>query len=473
MRSTVLVDHDVLPFTSVFIEPAKVLFLNNAINHGVLTPLGIQQAQETGKSVLFLLEANPAAGFGLLMAYTVFGKGMAKATAPGAAIIQFFGGIHEVYFPYVLMKPAADPGHDRRWHDPDLHQRARSTRGCAPRRRRGRSSRSTRRPPPGSFLGVTLSVIGGFAVDVRDRRTPAAHGQGRPRGGGDLQVAMGVMVAMKGKESAAAAAGHRRPGRRTERPDPLDRVRLRRGDGFVGDGRLGAPQEDPGRRVLRRHRREQGDLQPRRHLRPGGHPPGPRRPGRSRAHPVGGPRVRGQLHGQPEVRRDRRAPAPDQRARSRRGRGRTGPRRSPPGWALSSPRARSSSTGRPGRGTTPSPRPASCSSPAARSTPAYVASMHEREKSVSTFVGNSLAIPHGTNDAKAVDPRQRALVRPLPPGHRLERQGRRSSSSASPEPATTTSPCWARSPRCSSTPTKSRRSRPRRRTLTWPRCSMA
>ena len=100
-----LVDHSLLPLTSLFIEPAKVLFLNNAINHGVLTPLGIQEATENGKSVLFLLEANPAAGLGLLMAYSVFGKGTAKATAPGAAIIQFFGGIHEVYFPYVLMKP--------------------------------------------------------------------------------------------------------------------------------------------------------------------------------------------------------------------------------------------------------------------------------------------------------------------------------------------------------------------------------
>ncbi|MGN6780425.1 MAG: PTS transporter subunit EIIC, partial [Marmoricola sp.] len=78
-----LIGHNVLPFTSIFIEPAKVLFLNNAVNHGVLTPLGIQQAQQSGKSVLFLLEANPAAGFGLLMAYSVFGKGMAKATAPG------------------------------------------------------------------------------------------------------------------------------------------------------------------------------------------------------------------------------------------------------------------------------------------------------------------------------------------------------------------------------------------------------
>ena len=82
-----------------------MLFLNNAINHGVLTPLGIQEAAEKGKSVLFLLEANPGPGLGLLLAYTFFGRGLAKASAPGAAIIQFFGGIHEVYFPYVLMKP--------------------------------------------------------------------------------------------------------------------------------------------------------------------------------------------------------------------------------------------------------------------------------------------------------------------------------------------------------------------------------
>ena len=100
-----LVDNDLLPLTSIIIEPAKVLFLNNAINHGVLTPLGMQEAAEQGKSVLFLLEANPGPGLGLLLAYTFFGRGVAKATAPGAAIIQFFGGIHEIYFPYVLMKP--------------------------------------------------------------------------------------------------------------------------------------------------------------------------------------------------------------------------------------------------------------------------------------------------------------------------------------------------------------------------------
>src|SRR5699024_6653902 len=89
----------------LLIEPAKVFFLNNAINHGVLTPLGISEAAVDGKSVLFLLEANPGPGVGILLAFTIFGRGAARASAPGAAIIQFFGGIHEIYFPYVLMKP--------------------------------------------------------------------------------------------------------------------------------------------------------------------------------------------------------------------------------------------------------------------------------------------------------------------------------------------------------------------------------
>jgi PTS system mannitol-specific IIC component len=100
-----LVHHHMLPLTAVIIEPAKVLFLNNAINHGVLTPLGLDQAKQAGHSALFLLEANPGPGAGVLLAYMVFGRGIAKATAPGALIIQFLGGIHEVYFPYVLAKP--------------------------------------------------------------------------------------------------------------------------------------------------------------------------------------------------------------------------------------------------------------------------------------------------------------------------------------------------------------------------------
>lgn len=101
-----LVSTGLLPVTSILIEPAKVLFLNNAINHGVLTPLGTTAAAETGKSILFLLEANPGPGLGILAAFALFGVGLSKASAPGAIIIHFLGGIHEVYFPYILMKPA-------------------------------------------------------------------------------------------------------------------------------------------------------------------------------------------------------------------------------------------------------------------------------------------------------------------------------------------------------------------------------
>ncbi|WP_372713366.1 PTS mannitol transporter subunit IICBA [Ilyobacter sp.] len=100
-----LVDMNLLPLTSLIVEPAKILFLNNAINHGVFSPLGIQQSTEVGKSLFFLIEANPGPGLGILVAYMLFGKGMAKDSAPGAAIIHFFGGIHEIYFPYVLMQP--------------------------------------------------------------------------------------------------------------------------------------------------------------------------------------------------------------------------------------------------------------------------------------------------------------------------------------------------------------------------------
>ncbi|MCU1402219.1 MAG: mannitol transporter subunit [Microbacteriaceae bacterium] len=100
-----LVNAHLLPLASIFIEPAKVVFLNNAINHGVLDQLGAQQVQQTGKSILFLLEANPGPGVGLLLAFMFFGVGVARATAPGALIIQVFGGIHEIYFPYVLSKP--------------------------------------------------------------------------------------------------------------------------------------------------------------------------------------------------------------------------------------------------------------------------------------------------------------------------------------------------------------------------------
>ncbi|MFP7159296.1 PTS mannitol transporter subunit IICBA [Priestia aryabhattai] len=94
-----------LPLTSILIEPAKILFLNNAINHGIISPIGAEQIRTSGKSILLLLEANPGPGFGVLLAYSFFGKGTAKKSAPGAALIQFVGGVHEIYFPYVLMRP--------------------------------------------------------------------------------------------------------------------------------------------------------------------------------------------------------------------------------------------------------------------------------------------------------------------------------------------------------------------------------
>ena len=100
-----LVKRSLLPLTSLFVEPAKILFLNNAINHGVFTPLAMDQVAEAGKSIFFLIEANPGPGLGLLLAYSFFGKGAAKSSAPSAVIIHFLGGIHEIYFPYVLMNP--------------------------------------------------------------------------------------------------------------------------------------------------------------------------------------------------------------------------------------------------------------------------------------------------------------------------------------------------------------------------------
>ena len=101
-----LVDHAILPLIPVFVEPAKVLFLNNAINHGIFTPLGAEQVQEVGKSIFYMIETNPGAGTGVLLAYWLFSKDkMTKASAPGALIVHLVGGIHEIYFPYILMNP--------------------------------------------------------------------------------------------------------------------------------------------------------------------------------------------------------------------------------------------------------------------------------------------------------------------------------------------------------------------------------
>jgi len=100
-----LVNNNLLPLVSIVVEPAKVLFLNNAINHGVLAPLGVAQSVANGKSILFMIETNPGPGLGILLAYLFFGPRALRPSAPGAIIIHFFGGIHEIYFPYVLMNP--------------------------------------------------------------------------------------------------------------------------------------------------------------------------------------------------------------------------------------------------------------------------------------------------------------------------------------------------------------------------------
>ena len=101
-----LVNAHLLPLAAIFIEPAKVLFLNNAINHGIFTPIGATQVETAGKSIMYMLEANPGPGLGVLLAYMFFSKDdMTRQSAPGAIIIHFLGGIHEIYFPYVLMNP--------------------------------------------------------------------------------------------------------------------------------------------------------------------------------------------------------------------------------------------------------------------------------------------------------------------------------------------------------------------------------
>jgi mannitol PTS system EIICBA or EIICB component len=196
-----LVDNGVLPLTSLFIEPAKVMFLNNAINHGVLTPLGIDEAADTGKSVLFLLEANPGPGLGLLLAYTVFGRGMAKAAAPGAAIIQFFGGIHEVYFPFVLMKPkmilatiAGGMTGIFLFVLTDIGLRA----PAAP----GSIFAVYAQTPGGDFPGVTLGVFGSAAVSFAVASVLLK--MDRSVDDGDLMDATSQMESMKGKRSIAS-----------------------------------------------------------------------------------------------------------------------------------------------------------------------------------------------------------------------------------------------------------------------------
>ena len=192
-----------LPLTSLFIEPAKVLFLNNAINHGVLTPLGTRQSLEDGQSVLFLLEANPGPGLGLLLAYMFFGRGVARASAPGAALIHFFGGIHEIYFPYVLAKPRLIAAvilggmtgvFTNVFFDSGLRAPA------AP----GSIIAVLLQTPGGSFVGVILSVV--LAATVTLVVAGFLLKLDRSDDDGDLAAATASMEELKGKKSIASSA---------------------------------------------------------------------------------------------------------------------------------------------------------------------------------------------------------------------------------------------------------------------------
>jgi PTS system mannitol-specific IIC component len=391
-----LVGHDLLPLTSIFIEPAKVLFLNNAINHGVLTPLGTTQALATGKSVLFLLEANPGPGLGILLAFMVFGRGAAKASAPGAAIIQFLGGIHEIYFPYVLMKPKLIAatilgGMTGIFINVLFGSGLRAP--AAP----GSIIAVYAQTATGSYLGVTLSVLGAatvsFTVAAVLLKTDRATDEP------DLAAATAEMEALKGKRSsvAAALAGN-------SATAPIANI-VFACDAGMGSSAMGAS-------VLRKKIRDAG---------------------------ITGVTVANQAisnltdtYGLAVTHRDL-----TERARQK----------TPSAIHVSvddfmnSPRydeivellgRANGAPGQEGESTTPPTEPAASDSQpddvlsldsivlagsattasaaiteagrllvAARAVDeTYVDAMHEREKSVSTYMGNGLAIPHGTNDAK-------------------------------------------------------------------------
>jgi mannitol PTS system EIICBA or EIICB component len=237
-----LVDHGLLPLASLIIEPAKVLFLNNAVNHGVLTPLGIQQATENGKSILFLLEANPGPGAGLLLAYAIFGTGLAKNTAPAALIIQFFGGIHEIYFPYVLLKPLTL-----------LATIAGGMVGIFTLVIFGAGLRAPAAPgsiiavyaqtPGNSFVGVTLSVLLAAATSFIVGSIILRASRRREEEEGDLAAATAQMEGLKGKESSISGVLTQLEAEeaqaRTERVEPIRKI-VFACDAGMGSSAMGA-----------------------------------------------------------------------------------------------------------------------------------------------------------------------------------------------------------------------------------------
>lgn len=201
-----IVNAGLLPLASIFVEPAKVLFLNNAINHGILAPLAIEQAREVGSSILFLVETNPGPGLGVLLAFSIFGSGISKTSAPGAAIIQFFGGIHEIYFPYILMKPllllAVIAGGGS-----GLFVASIFSVGLVSTPSPGSIFAILALTPPGNFIGVILDVVVAATVSflvasVIIRRTADTESDGEDES--SLVQAAQQMEEMKGKKSAVA-----------------------------------------------------------------------------------------------------------------------------------------------------------------------------------------------------------------------------------------------------------------------------
>lgn len=223
-----IVNLGLLPLVSIVVEPAKILFLNNAINHGILAPLAIEQAREAGKSILFMVETNPGPGLGILLAYWLVGRGAAKTSAPGAAVIQFFGGIHEIYFPYVLMKPllvlAAIAGGMSGLFTATLFNA-----GLVSTPAPGSIFAYAAMTPRGGFIGVfaavlVAAVVSFLVASVILRRSPVAEGDEE-----GLAQAATQMETMKGKKSdvAGTLTGARSGGGETAAPE-------READGAAG-----------------------------------------------------------------------------------------------------------------------------------------------------------------------------------------------------------------------------------------------
>ena len=400
-----LVTNNILPLTSIFIEPAKVLFLNNAINHGVLTPLGIEEAAQTGKSVLFLLEANPAAGTGLLLAYMFFGKGVARATAPGAAIIVFFGGIHEVYFPYVLMRPrlilaTIAGGMTQIFINVLFSTGLRAP--AAP----GSIFAVYAQTASGDYLGVTLSVIGGITASF----LVAAFLLKTDKGDwaeGDLEVATQSMVALKGKDSLASSmvggSGDTHTGPITSIVFACD---AGMGSSAMGASVLRKKIEDAGFPEVTVVNKSIADLQDtydlvvtHQDLTERARPRTPSAIHVSVDNFMASPRYDDIVGMLDQANRGASVPAP-----------RANDASAPAGAGASAPalRLRDLLPDRAivlnGRARTRDEAIDEAGQLLVASgvvDAAYVQAMHDREKSVSTYVGNHLAIPHGTNEAKA------------------------------------------------------------------------